>query len=47
MQVPIRMGGRKLMETSVTEFGNESVNFSLEEFINIKGTLFLIHELFR
>ena len=42
-----QQGGRKLIETSVSEFCNESVTFSLEELINIKVTLFLIHELFR
>ena len=36
-------GGRKPTETSVTEFYYKSVNFSLEELINGKVTLFLIH----
>ena len=42
-----QQGGRKSIETSVTEFCNESENLSLEELINIKAILFLIHELFR
>ena len=36
-------GGRKPTETSVTEFCYKSVNFSLEELINSKVMLFLIH----
>ena len=40
-------GGRKLTETSVTEFCYKSVNLLLEELINIKVILFLILELFR
>ena len=40
-------GGRKPSKTSVTEFWYKSVNLSLEELINIKIILFLIHELFR
>ena len=42
-----QQGGRKLIETSVTEFCNESENLSLEELINFKAILFLRHELFR
>ena len=38
--------GRKPTETSVTEFCYKSVNFFFEELINIKGILFIIHELF-
>ena len=34
-------------ETSVTKFCYKSVNLLLEELINIKVMLFLIHELFR
>ena len=40
-------GGRKPTTTSVTEFWYKSVNLFLEELINIKVILFLIHELFR
>ena len=40
-------GGRKPTKTSVTEFWYKSVNLFLEELINIKVILFLIHELFR
>ena len=40
-------GGRKPTKTSVTEFLYKSVNLFLEEFINIKVILFLIHELLR
>ena len=40
-------GGRKPTKTSVTEFWYKSVNLFLEELINIKVTLSLIHELFR
>ena len=51
MLVPVLMGtkngGRKLTETFVTEVFYKSVNISLEELINIKVILFLIHELFR
>ena len=36
-----QQGGRKLIETSVTEFCNEGVNFSLEELINVKVAKFL------
>ena len=36
-------GGRKPTETSVTEFCYKSVKFSLEELINSKVMLFLIH----
>ena len=36
-------GGRKPTERSVTEFCYKSVNLSLEELINIKVILFLIH----
>ena len=43
MLVPIRMG-RKPTETSVAEFCYKSVNLSLEEFKNIKMTLFPIQE---
>ena len=35
-------GGRKPTETSVTEFCYESLNSSLNEFINIKVVPFLI-----
>ena len=38
---------RKPTKTSVTEFWYKSVNLFLEELINIKVILFLIHELFR
>ena len=37
-------GGRKLTETSVTQFCYKSVNLSLEELENIKIILFLIQE---
>ena len=51
MLVLIRMsnqhGGRKPTGTSVTEFCYKSVDLFLEELINIKVILFLIHELFR
>ena len=40
-------GGRKPTETSVTEFCYKNVNLFLNELINIKVILFLIHELFR
>ena len=40
-------GGRKPIKTSVTEFQYKSVNLFVEEFINIKVILFLIHELLR
>ena len=40
-------GGRKPMETTVTEFCYKSVNLFFEVLINIKVILFLIHELFR
>ena len=40
-------GGRKPTKTSVTEFWYKSVNLFLEELINIKVILFLIHELLR
>ena len=40
-------GGRKPTETSVTEFFYKSVNLLLEDLINTKVILFLIHELFR
>ena len=43
----LQHGGRKPTETSVTEFCYKSVNFLLEELINIKVTLFLIFESFR
>ena len=43
----LQHGGRKPKETSVTEFCYKSVNLLLEELINIKVILFLIHELFR
>ena len=42
-----QQGGWKAIETSVTEFCNESVHLILEELINIKVILFLTHELFR
>ena len=35
--------GQKLTETSVTKFWYKSMNSFLEEFINIKVILFLIH----
>ena len=51
MLVPIRMGTNMAdgnsTETSVTEFCYKSANFFLEELINIKVTLLLIHELSR
>ena len=40
-------GGQKPTKTSVTKFWYKSVNLFLEELINIKVILFLIHELFR
>ena len=40
-------GGRKPTETSVIEFCYKNVNLFLDELINIKVILFLIHELFR
>ena len=40
-------GGRKPTKTSITEFWYRSLNLFLEEFINIKLILSLIHELFR
>ena len=40
-------GGRKPTETSVTEFFYKRVNLLLQDLINIKVILFLIHELFR
>ena len=40
-------GGRKPTKTSVTEFWHKKVNLFLEEHINIKVIIFLIHELFR
>ena len=43
----LQHGGRKPTKTSVTEFCYKSVNLFLEELINIKVILFLIHELFR
>ena len=43
----LQHGGRKPTETSVTEFLYKSVNLFLEKLINIKGILFLIHELFK
>ena len=43
----LQHGGRKPTETSVTEFCYKSVNLFLEELINIKVILFLIHELLR
>ena len=46
-QDELQHGGRKPTETSVTEFCYKSVNLLLEELINIKVILFLIHELFR
>ena len=39
-------GGWKPTKTSVIEFWYKSVNLFLEELINIKVILFLIHELF-
>ena len=51
MLVPIRIGTNvatgKGIETSVTEFCYESLHLPLQELINIKVMLFLIHELFR
>ena len=43
----LQHGGRKQIETSVTEFCYKSVNSFFEKLINIKVILFLIHELFR
>ena len=43
----LQHGGRKPTETSVTEFFYKSVNLLLEDLINTKVILFLIHELFR
>ena len=48
----IRMGtnmaaGNQQKHLLLPEFFNESVNLSIEELINIKVILFLIHELFR
>ena len=40
-------GGRKPTETSITKFFYKSVNLLLEDLINTKVILFLIHELFR
>ena len=40
-------GGRKPTETFVTEFCYKTVNLFLEELINIKVILFLIHKLLR
>ena len=40
-------GGRKPTKTSITEFWYRSLNLFLEELINIKLILSLIHELFR
>ena len=42
-----KLGGRKPIKTSVTEFGYKSVNLFLEELINVKVILFRILELFR
>ena len=51
MLVPTWMGtniaDEKKPETSVPEFWYKSVNLFLEELINIKVILFLIHELLR
>ena len=52
MLVPAWMGTnmadeKKKPETSVPEFWYKSVNLFLEELINIKVILFLIHELLR
>ena len=52
MLVPAWMGTnmaveKKKTETSVPEFWYKSVNLFLEELINIKVILFLIHELLR
>ena len=41
------LDGRKPTETSLTEFFYKRVNLSLEELINIKVTLSLIHLLFK
>ena len=51
MLVPTWMGtnmadARKPTKTSVTEFWYKGANLFLEELINIKVMLFLIHELF-
>ena len=43
----LQHGGRKPIETSVTEFCYKRVNLLLEEIVNIKVILFLILELFR
>ena len=43
----LQHGGRKLTETSVTEFCCKSVNLSLEELKNIKIILFLMYEQLR
>ena len=43
----LQHGGRKQIETSVTEFCYKSVNSFFEKLINIKVILSLIHELFR
>ena len=43
----LQLGGQKPTETSVTEFCYKSVNLFFEKLINIKVTLFLMHELFR
>ena len=42
----LQHGGRKLTETSDTEFCFKSVNLFVEKLINVKVILFLIHELF-
>ena len=51
MLVPTWMGANmpdeNQQKTSVTEFWYKCVNLFLEELINIKVILFLIHELFR
>ena len=39
--------GNQQRHRSVTEFWYKSVNLFLEELVNIKVILFLIHELFR
>ena len=41
------MAEGKSTKTSVTEFWYKSVNLFLQELINIKVILFLIHEQFR
>ena len=43
----LQHGERKPTETSVTEFCYKNVNLFFEKHINIKVTLFLIHDLFR